>query len=428
MSFNLKKVSLPILSVALFPSHAAFSAPMDPSEKNLTAQFSVQVQSDFLLLADSEDNSLVYYVPARGGVAIEARNSTNPLPQFAISNFMPSFGFFAGESLVRMGGALSTSSYMDSLKLLEAEASSKGFHIAPAPAASATTKFLLGAYELSNGRLDVNCTQESIIITKQDGSTKTVKIPKCATKSDPTSTYDLDLNVMYKFTSLPALGNSVVSQTIPFQAVTLPGTEAALRLKMQTGAQWNDYMTARVDWEITSQRKTRQARFHINWESAFEQASAFAAYHNNSCVDIEVNGFFQKLAQCSQENECGIRVEYMQNNGEWGAKAPDNSAFINATNEIKKSLTSDLFTEVQNKTKSELGRVSQNASSQFTLRANYEKIAFSKNEVIPFTYNEGPASVKASTTLNISCLKGGFEDGRVGWNMEDAGCKSIIGQ
>jgi hypothetical protein len=37
-------------------------------------------------------------------------------------------------------------------------------------------------------------------------------------------------------------------------------------------------------------------------------------------------------------------------------------------------------------------------------------------------------SVSASTTLNISCLKGGFEDGRVTWNMDDAGCKYLVGQ
>ena len=417
--------------VSIFALNCAplLGAPMSPSEKNVSGFFSGAVQDSFKLLADSDDPTLVYYVPAQGGIAVDAASSAKPLPQFGISSYTPSFGFFGGETLVRLGGSFSTTSYLGALNQLESEAKSKGLSVAPAPAATATTKFLLGAYEVSGGRLDISCTKEDYKLTKPDGSEKVSKVPKCKAKADPTdSEYSLDLNIMYKFATLPAVGNSVVSQRIPFQAITLPDTETLFRSKMETGGQWAEIMTAKIDWEVTAQRKTRQARFHINWESTFEQASAFAAYHNNSCVDIELKGFYQKLAQCSKEDECGIRVEYMNSDGTWGDKAPDNAAFVNAANEIQKRLNDELFLEVANKTKSQLGTVNQDSNSQFTLRANFEKILFSKNEVVPFAFNEGPEVFKASTTLNIACLKGGFEEGRVTWNMDDAGCKALIGQ
>jgi hypothetical protein len=418
-----------ISATACIAVATAHAEPMAPADGRLKNKFSSQVNADFLLLADTDDASVVYYVPKRGGIAVDARTSSNPLPRFNISTYVPNFGFFAGETLTRLGGSLSTMANIDALNRLESEAQAKGLTVSPAPATSAVTKFIIGAFVLDDGRLDINCTKT---MWKATNSTtgKEIERPvtECKTRSSENAPYDLDVNVMYKFANLPAVGNSVVSQNIPFQAVTLPGVDAELRPLMESGGQWDQYITGRINWEITSQRKTRQARFHINWESVFEQASAFAAYHNNSCVDIEIKGFFQKLTQCKKEDECGIRVEYLQPDGKWGDKAPDNDAFIKAANEVQKKLQDELFAEVSARSKSQLGRVSEKATSQFTLRANYEKILFSKNEVVPFAFNEGPVSVSAATDLNIACLKGGFEQGRVTWDMEDAGCKALIGK
>jgi len=416
-------------SAFLTVSASLHAAPMAPADNGISGKFSAQVNADFILLGDTDDAALVYFVPQRGGVAVDARSSANPLPQFQVSSYTPNFGFFEGEILTCLGGSLSTLAYLDGLKRLEDEAKALQLRVSPAPVATAVTKFLVGAYEVSNGRLDISCKKTPFKVTNpKTGVEVTRNVPECTTRSDLNAPYDLDLNVMYKFASLPAVGNSVVAQSIPFQAITLPGADATIRSLMQTGGQWNNILTGRVNWEITAQRKTRQARYHINWEQVFEQASAFAAYHSNACVDIELKGFFQKLTQCKKEDECGIRVEYLQANGTWGDKAPDNAAFVNASNEVQKRLQDELFTEVRNRSQSQLGRVSEKSTSQFTLRANYEKILFSRNEVVPFAFNEGAVSVAAATDLNIACLTGGFEEGRVSWNMNDAGCKALIGQ
>jgi hypothetical protein len=59
--------------VLLSSTAAALAAPMAPSNGSLQGKFSAQVQADFVLLADTEDPNLIYYVPQRGGVAVDAR-------------------------------------------------------------------------------------------------------------------------------------------------------------------------------------------------------------------------------------------------------------------------------------------------------------------------------------------------------------------
>jgi hypothetical protein len=146
---------IPIVSFAsatLLASSYSLAAPLDPSEKNVSQLFSAQVKDSFVLLADSDDASLVYYIPTRGGIAVDSPFTSAPIPRFSISSYAPTFGFWAGETLVRFGGSFSTLSYLNSLTQLEAEAKRAGLKIAPSPAKTATTKFLIGAYELSNGR------------------------------------------------------------------------------------------------------------------------------------------------------------------------------------------------------------------------------------------------------------------------------------
>ncbi|EPX59898.1 hypothetical protein D187_002642 [Cystobacter fuscus DSM 2262] len=400
---------------------------MSPSSRNVSQYFSATVQDAFTLLGDTDDLSLVYYIPRRGGVAVQSPLSTAPIPRFQVAAYYPSFGFFAGEELANLGGSLSTTSDLGALGLLQSEATARGMRIAPAPASKAQTKFLLSGYAPPNGRIEIKCEKETIEVTTSTG-TRTVTIPKCFTHQDPNQPYDLDTNVMYKFNSLPALSGSVVAQDISFQATTLPGWTNQLRTLMATGAQWDNILSAEINWEIKTSELTRQARFNVNWKSLFEQASAFAAVHLSSCVDIEVRAFFQRLVQCSAENACGIRIEYLQSNGTWGPTAPNDANFINVVNAVQKRLQDELFNEVRKYTTPVNGQVSNQATSIFTLRANYEKLILEKNEVVYIQYNPGPTEMQFPTMLNVSCLTGGFEMGRVNWNMNDPGCRALLGQ
>lgn len=421
-------LSATVVALSLSSASPALAAPMSPAARDVAQHFSATVQDAFTLLGDTDDLGLVYYVPRRGGVAVQSPTSASPIPRFQAAAYVPSFGFFAGEELVNLGGALSTTSDLGALQELKNQAAAKGLRVTPAPATKAQTRFLLSGYAPPNGRVEVKCEKESIEIITSSG-TRVIQVPKCFTRQNPWDPYELDTNVMYKFNSLPALSGSVVAQDISFQATTLPGWTNQMRTLMGTGAQWDNVLSAKIDWEIKTSELTRQARYTVNWKSMFEQASAFAAFHLSSCVDIEVNAFFQRLTQCTSENACGIRIEYLNpTTGVWGPVAPNDAGFINVVNAVQRRLQDELFNEVRKYTTPVNGQVSNQATSIFTLRANYEKLILDKNEVVYIQYNPGPSDVKTSTMLNVSCLKGGFEMGRVNWDMTDPGCRALVGQ
>jgi hypothetical protein len=418
----MKKILTTAVAALALSATQSVAAPMSQSARPVAQHFSPEVQDAFTLLGDTDNLSLVYYVPRRGGVAVQSPSTTNPIPRFQVSSFIPVFGYFAGLELANLGGSFSTTSDLGALNKLAAEASAKGFQIAPAPANRSTSQFLLSGYAPPNGRVEIDCEMEILIVNGRE-----VPVPKCFTHLDPTQPYDINTNVMYKFNTMPALNATVVAQDIAFQATTNPGWTPQLRALMATGAQWDNILTAQLDWDIKTHNLTRQARFTVNWRSLFEQASAFAAFHLSSCVDIEVRAFFERLVTCSSENACGIRIEYLKD-GVWGPTAPHDSNFINVINAVQARLQDELFNEVRRYTTPVNGQVSNQTNSVFTMRANYEKLILERNEVHYIQYNPGPTDFTVKTNLNVTCLLDGFEMGRVRWNMEDPGCKALLGQ
>ncbi|MFY0570557.1 hypothetical protein ACN28E_42955 [Archangium lansingense] len=421
-------LSAAVAAVSVVSSTQAVAAPMSPSSGNVAQYFSPIVQDAFTLLADTDDPLLVYYIPRRGGVAVQYPLSTSPVPRFQLNAYTPFSGFFAYQELTNLNGTLSTTSDLGMLQQLQSEASAQGMYITPAPASKAKTRFLVAGYEVTTGRIDVACTHEFIEVVTPTGAIRQVPVPKCFTRQDPTQPYDLDTNVMYRFTSTNASSGSVVAQDISFQATTLPGWVNHLRFLMATGGQWDHILTAKIDWEIKTQDINRQARFYVNWQVLFERAGIFAAYHANSCVDTEVRTFFEQLVTCGAENTCGLRLEYQQTNGTWGPLAPSGSNPANMVTSVQRRLQDELFNEVRKYTTPVPGQVLDQRTAAFTLRANYDKLSLNKNELIYVTYNPGVTNVSAATTLNISCLLGGFEQGSVTWNMYDAGCRAMLGQ
>lgn len=403
-------------------SHAS-AAPMSPNDRDISGAFSATVKDAFVLLADTDDVNLVYYVPKRGAVAVQSPLSASPIPRFQIFSRYPTYGFFAGEELAFIGGTLSTTGDLGMLGQLQAEAAQKGYRVTPSPATTATAVFVATGYQATDGTIDVSCTFEELQV-----NTKTVRVPKCFLRSAPNQPYDLDTNIMYKFTSLAARNSSVVSQDIPFQAVTLPGWTEPLRALMSVGGQWDNVLTAQVVWNIQASSLTRQARFNIDWDVLFQQASAYAGARHWFLYDVDVKAFFQQFRECTDEKKCGVRPEYRQADGTWTDQAPNDADFVTVSEQLRLQLETELFNRIAAAKTSQLGMVSTRHSAMFTLRANYERIITSGHEVRYIAWNPGVKPVEAATTLNISCLEGGFEQGKVTWSMTDPGCRALLGQ
>lgn len=418
-----KSLSTYLIALALSAASSAGAVPMQPGHGTVPGQFSAYVQSRFTLLADSDNSTLVYYVPKFGNVAVQSPQSSQPVPRFSIYTYFPTSGFFAFQPLTNIGGTLSSTGDIGALQLLQNEASAQGLQIYPAPVTKATTTFMVSAKELDNGRVEAQCEWETYTVIGPGGNPITYRQPKCKVRK-PDGTL-VDANVMYKFGSTSAGSNGTANQNISFQATVLPDYNQLLRDHMEMRWDWGSLLTAKVEWEIKTATLTRQARLTVNWQSLFEQASTFAAYHNNSCVDVEISTFFQRLATCpGGTGPCGVLVEYRKTDGTFTTTPPNDANFLSVVAALETTLRNELFATIRPVN----GPVSTQANAIFTLRANYEKMLTNRNEVYYVNYNQGPAPFTETTDLTINCLWGGFESGPVYWNMDHAGCRAILGQ
>lgn len=428
---NIKRITtLMTLGASLFTVSAARAEPMSPKDKNVAADFSVNVQNEFELLADTEDDSLVYYIPRQGNVLVQSPQSASPRPRFNVSSRAMRFGvmakLFPGEEFTYVGGVLSTTGNLGALLRLQDEARALGYRVAPSPVSSSAVKFMaMGTLDPEgSGRIDVRCDLEEDPDVIVDG--EPLAVPKCYTRSNPDGEYDINTNAIYKLNSSRAPRNGTVARDIRFRSVIFPTFTDSIMDTMMVGGSWDDVLGAQVKWKVLAQRKTHQARVTVRWKRLFEQASSFVAMHLNSCFELELKAFFQKIVDCNNPNECGVFVEYRRPGGGWTDEAPNNADFVAVVNEVEAALRDQLFNEIL-PTSSKLGQVSDSVSSQFTLRANYEKRIVRRNETIRVRYNPGAEDVDVATDFGIDCLMGGFGD-RVSWNLDDPGCAAILGQ
>lgn len=409
-------------AAALAMGSVSNAAPMDPSEVDISGRFSVDVQRAFHLYADSDNSSLVWYVAKQGTIALSgAGNGRAPRPRFSVYAKRPWSGVLAGEELVYFGGAFDTTGIRGDLLKLEAEARGQGLRISPAPASKATTKFLATGFEIGNdGRVDTDCTFEEW--TGPGGFT--VLVPKCEALNGNGEYQATDF--MYQFRAVTPRGESTASQYIPFQGTSMPEWTFTIEDMMYNGDNWDANLQAVTEWELTTERKTRIARVNIDWKRTFEQASTFAAIHNWACVDIEVGTFFRRLVD-NPDGNSGITVEYLQEDGSYSDTPSNNNQFNQAVDALVKEVRDELFNEIRDYGQSQLGDVDREASAVFTLRANYEKLIFERNETRYLSWNPGTAIKNSSTNMAVQCMNGGFGT-PVTWNMEDETCAAMAGE
>lgn len=399
MNFT-KKAHIVALASAIALPMLANASPVAPEQKPVPVRFSAEVLANFELYADSDNNKLVWYVPKYGSVAMLGTPSA-PVPRFNANYFTEFSGAFAGQTVAVLGGSFSTAGFAPQRTQLQTEATRLGVQIAPAQAKKATTKFIVSGLD-TDGKLHANCTTTKLLVTNPvTGLTTEVSMPKCEVVYEDGTIKEVD--TIQKFTALVPTGQTSVSTSIPFQAKTTPDYTNSVTTNLASGANFDESLSAVVDWEIPTSSITRTARFTINYNQVFEKATTFAAIHDWACVDIEVSTFFQRLVR-----DGSIKVEYLNASNQWVLNAPNASDFVGAVAALEREIRNEIFSEMTSYAQPNLPNVSRQASAVFTLRANYEKQIFSVNETRVFNYNPGPVIKTARTDMFVGCLTGGF--------------------
>lgn len=413
----IKKAHLVTLASAMTLPMLANAAPVAPEQKPVPVRFSEEVLANFELYADSDNNRLIWYVPKNGSVAMLG-TASNPVPRFSANYFTEFSGVFAGQVVSTIGGSFSTAGFAPQRSQLQTEATRLGVQIQPAQAKKATTKFIVSGFDV-DGKLDPTCTLEKMIVTSPiTGESTEISMPKCEITYDDGTVREVD--TIQKFTALVPTGQTSVSTSIPFQAKTTPAYAPIVESNMLSGANFDDALSAVVDWEIPTSSITRTARFTINYNQVFEKATTFAAIHDWACVDIEVSTFFQRLVR-----DGTIKVEYLNASNQWVLNAPNSADFVGAVGALEREIRNEIFTEMRSYAQPNLPDVSRQANAIFTLRANYEKQIFRVNETRIFNYNPGPVIKTARTDMFVGCLKGGFGTPVVA--STEANCKALFG-
>jgi len=417
------KFASTLLSIVSLLAISAHAAPMDPGDKPVRAQFSGFVTSRFELLTDSDDDSLLYFIPKFGALAVQSPLSTSPLPRFNVLGIIPTYGFFAGRELGSFTGVLSPVGDVGALNALILEANAMSYRVVPAPVVEATTRFIANGHVASDGRIDVSCT--TIDTGFKDPNGQPVMNPSCKTRQSANEDYNIETEMMAKLNTLP-LGRSTVGQSVVFSGMLTPNWTANARSLMSTGASW-DIVTASTAWKIKTNRKSRQARLILNWKQLFERADAFVSLHDGRCVDVQIRAFFENIAGCKNADECGVKIEWIGDDGKPTPIATNDKDFIDVVNVAKDQLQAELFNEVRDMSKSKLGDVDTRQNALFVARANLEKRTYTRNEIRSIVWNPGFRRFEPHTDMTIQCVSGGFGL-PVRWNMEDSGCKTLIGQ
>jgi len=416
-----KKTALAlVIGSTLFASGIISADPMNPTENNIAQYFSPDMQDKYYLYADSQDAKLVWFVPKMGFIASKGRGN-RIAPNFNASETTPRFGTWPtirpGESQVRLGGAFNTTGDIESLKILKREARAKGYTIAPAIVNRAKSTFIVEGIDVNgDGNIDVSCTQDPHTI---DGKEITIHI--CSvTAADGTKK---EVSTLERATFKVPKGRTSVSTRIPFQILSLPNSEISSDIStiLMDGGSLDQYYQLVVAWDLNTASSTRVARITIDWNQTFEQASTFVATHGFFCKRTEIKTFFKKLVQKGK----GITVEYLHADGTYHPEATNNAEFIKVVEGVRRELQDELFQQIREYSRPQLGKVSTNVRSFYTLRANYEKQILKRHETRYVNWNPGMKLERPQTNMGIDCVQGGFGS-PVKWSNNPE-CQAVVG-
>lgn len=283
-------------------SNTVLSTPVNPQVKDIAGHFSVDIQTQFSLFADSRDRRLVWYIPKSATI-----KNNGGRPALNVTSDIITSGPFKDLTSINFAGTFTTMSSISGYTRLKFEASAKGFYVRPAIATSANTQVLLSGFMLdNNGDLNVECSEVT-----WDTPSGPVVIPVCKAQDSHGQWHEIDF--VSQFNSTLAQHGSVI-QSLPFSGTTLPGWEFYISSLLQTGSNWDGILQMAIDWELPTHTTVTDAKYAVNWRTLTNYIrSQIRAYRWRLTLPQVLN-----ILKNAVRYRKGIYTSY-NNNGQWSS-------------------------------------------------------------------------------------------------------------
>lgn len=261
-----------LLLISVFNSGVT-AAPIDPSLKNVEAEFPADILHKFYLYGDTVDANLVWFVPKFGSIARD--NTGFNQPEFDIgSAYSEHPNYFPGEELVWFSGAFDTRGFENDIEHLSQVASQKGYRILAAQPKAAETYFVVDGVDVQS--LDLDCS-ESI-------STSYGDFPICYVFDQQGQKHPAEFVAKLEST----LPENTMSDYVGFRGITVPYWKDTLKDLMGyglaindpfVGQNWDDKIQVVTVWELDTHYNRPRARININWPDLVHRFIEFQKAH-----------------------------------------------------------------------------------------------------------------------------------------------------
>lgn len=317
-----------IVCLLLLIHTSVLSTPVTPEVDNIASRFSVDMQTDFHLFADSINRKLVWYIPKVGGI-----KKVNGKPSFSVSSSIIDQGPFKGETAVDFDGIFYALSRTSSISKLSSEAASKGLYIKPAQVSEAETRVLLSGFQLDNeGFLKTTCKIET-----WETPNGPIQIPVCKALDDKGVWQEVDF--LSSFSADLPLGGDI-NQDISFNGKTLPGWEGAISDLLVTGSSWDAQIQLLTDWKLKTNTRIKDARINIDWRTLVRYViSQMVHYRYWSITKSKLDNILKTAINFKK----GISISYYQANGSITEIASSSNQQDRVRNNLIHTLRKKLF-------------------------------------------------------------------------------------
>ncbi|UTM60055.1 hypothetical protein L4174_018515 [Photobacterium sp. CCB-ST2H9] len=273
MSNNILKNTLHSLILISASISAAIAAPIDPSIRNVEAEFTNELVSKFYLYGDTEDPNLIWFVPKFGTIARDITGFNQP--EFDIgSTYSEHPDYFPGEELVWFSGAFDTRGLENDMQLLSQYASQKGYRIYAAKPKAAETFFVIDGVDVQS--LDLDCSGSI--------STPNGDFPVCYVFDQQGRKHPAEFVAKLE-SKLP---ENTMSHYVGFRGITVPYWKQTLKELMgynlpvndpAVGQNWDDKIQVVTVWELDTHYNRSRGRININWPDLVHQFVLFQNAH-----------------------------------------------------------------------------------------------------------------------------------------------------
>lgn len=253
--------------------NSAYAAPIDPSLKNVEAEFQVDILSKFYLYGDTVDSNLIWFVPKFGSIAKD--NTGFNQPEFDIgSAYSEHPNYFYGEELVWFSGAFDTRGFERDIEHLSQVASQKGYRILAAQPKAAETYFVVDGVDVQT--LNLDCSENI--------STPYGDFPICYVFDQLGRKHPAEFVAKLEST----LPENTMSDYVGFRGITVPFWKDTLKDLMGyglpaddpfVGQNWDDKIQVVTVWDLDTHYNRPRGRININWSDLVHRFMIFQKSH-----------------------------------------------------------------------------------------------------------------------------------------------------